>query len=246
LLGTAKSLAVYCATKANKSRLELIDKFIVLSSHAKQVHMEQLGLGDSRFVVIPNFYDQESDTGTESPDGLPEDFILFVGALVPAKGVDVLIEAYRKLGTETKLVVIGLKHPRYSYGGGKGVVLIENAPRGLVLQAYDNCRFAVFPSTWPESSSTVMLEAMASKKAIVCSRVGGLSEVVEDGETGVLVPPGDAEMLSEAISYLLQNPQVAGSMGQRGYERWRQLFTADAVTMEIEKLYESLLEKSVV
>jgi len=242
-LGSAKSLGTYLATRTNKKKLGSVDTFIVLSSYAKQLHMTHLGLEEHRFAVIPNFYDREPDTGIGHSGKLPEDFILFVGALLPAKGVGVLIKAYRRLNTETKLVVIGLKHPRYSYSGGNGVVLIENAPRSLVLQAFDSCRFAVFPSVWPESSSTVMLEAMAGEKAVVGSRIGGLSELIVDGDTGILVPPKDAEALSEAMSYLLQNPQVAEHMGQRGYERWKQLFTTDAVTPEIEKLYESLLGK---
>ena len=66
-----------------------------------------------------------------------------------------------------------------------------------------------------------------------------------DGETGILVPPNDADALSQAMEYLLQNPHVAKAMGQKGYERWRQLFAADAVIPEIEKLYESLLGKEV-
>lgn len=242
-LGSAKSLATYFATRANKGKLEHVDRFIAISSYIKKVHVEQLGLEDSRFVVIPNFYAPESDTGLGSPSALPEAFMLFVGALVPAKGVDVLMEAYRRLNTEASLVVIGAKHPRHSYRVGEGIVLIENAPRDLVLQAYNNCQFAVFPSVWPEPSSTVMFEAMASKKAVIASKTGGFPEVLVDGETGILVPPSDAEALSQAMEYLLRNPGVAKAMGWKGYERWSQLFTADAVTLEIEKLYESLLGK---
>lgn len=242
-LGLAKSLVAYLSTRANQSRFERVDRFVALSSHAKYIHMDRLGLLEHRFVVIPNFYELETYAEIESRYSLPQDFILFVGVLMPAKGVHVLLKAYRKLDTRTSLVLIGLKHHRYHYKAGEGIVLIENAPRDLILQAYDRCRFAVFPSAWPESSSTVILEAMASRKAVVCSDIGGLPELIVDGETGILVPPHDAEALSQTMRHLLQNPESAESMGQSGYKRWQQMFTPEVVTQEIEQLYGSLLKK---
>jgi len=69
------------------------------------------------------------------------------------------------------------------------------------------------------------LEAVSQKKAVIASRSGGLAEIVATRETGILVPPGDVEALSQAIKDLLENPEVADRMGQKGYERWQQNFT---------------------
>jgi len=242
LLGTAKSLAVYFATKANKSKLKSVDRFIASNSHVKQVHLRHLGVDEEDIVVIRFFkYAPAMNGQTEMAGDLPQDFVLFVGALIPVKGVDVLIEAYQKLSTRTKLVLIGVKRHGYHYKSGEGILLVEDAPDDVVMQAYQNCRFAIFPSVWPDFP-TVAIEAMSHKKAIIASRIGGFPDLVVDKETGILVPPNDVEALSDAMRYLLENPEVASTMGQKGYERWRRLFTPEVAVARIEKLYQSLFE----
>ncbi len=243
-LGTAKSVATYVATRKNKSGIDRVAKFIAISSYVKHVHVERLGLEESRFVVIPPFYEPETGGGMGASEQLPEDFILFVGALLPAKGVDVLIEAYRRLDTSTKLVMIGVEYPHHSYRvQDSGIMLISNPLRDVVLDAYRRCRFVVFPSVWPEPAGRVAFEAMAHSKAVVASGTGGIVDIVADGETGILVPPRDADALSQAMGYLLSNPQNAAALGRSGYERWMRLFTPDAVIPQIEGVCRSLLNE---
>ena len=64
-----------------------------------------------------------------------------------------------------------------------------------------------------------------------------------DGETGILVPPGDADKLAEALSYLLQSPETASRMGESGYRRFMAKYTSDVVIPKIIELYESLIKK---
>jgi glycosyltransferase involved in cell wall biosynthesis len=241
-LGTAKSVATYITTGRNKSSFNRVNRFIAVSSYVRTVHVEHLGLEESRFVVIPPFYSHEMSSIAGPSELLPEDFILFVGALMPAKGVDVLVEAYRRLNTETRLVMIGIEYPRYDYSlQDSGIILISNPSRDVVLDAYRRCRFVVFPSVWPEPASRVVLEAMAHSKAVVASKIGGLTDILADRETGILVPPQDADALAQAMSYLLDNSQNGVEMGQLGCERGMRLFTPDAVMPQIERVYQSLL-----
>jgi glycosyltransferase involved in cell wall biosynthesis len=240
--GVVKSLAAYLGVKSNRGRLGKVDKFIAVSSYVRQVHLRDLGLRDDDIAVIPNFYAFGEGEEIRIAGWLPEDFILFVGALVPAKGIDALIQAYQKLNTQTKLVLIGARHPAYHYKNTENITIIENAPYEVVTQAYRNCRFAVFPSIWPEPCPTVTFEAMSHKKAIIVSEVGGFTDIVVNGETGILVPPNDTDALAQAINYLLENPKVAADMGQKGFERWKQIFTPDVVLPKIEELYQSVVE----
>jgi len=242
LLGMAKSIATYAVIRRNKSGLDRVDKFIAISEFVKKVHMEHLGMDESRFAVIPPFYSHEDGGEVESSQLLPDDFILFVGALVPGKGVDVLIEAYRRMKTETRLVMIGIEYPHYNYQDRDDrIILIIKPSRNVVLEAYSKCRFVVFPSVAPEPAGIVVLEAMANGKAVVASRIGGLTDIVADRETGILVPPGDADALAQAVRYLLDNPLDAVTMGRSGYERWMRLFTPGAVIPQIEQIYQDLL-----
>ncbi len=240
-MGMLKSAAVYFATKVNKSSLRnSINKFVACSVYVKQAHMQALGLQEADIIVIPHFFGGDIIKQEERVAGLPEDFILFVGRLSPEKGVDILINAYHQLNTETKLVLI-VANPRYHYENTENLIVIEDAPHPLVMQAYKSCRFAVFPSIWPEPYGLVTLEAMSQKKAIITSNMGGFTDIVVDGKTGFLVSPHDVKAISQAMKYLLDNPETTIKMGQEGYKRWRELFTPEVVVPRMESLYKSLL-----
>jgi len=239
--GPVKSLAAYVATKVNRKNLKNVDKFIAVSSYTKATYFPHLGVEESDIIVIPNFYILDTHEAVKTYECLPEDFILYVGNLNPSKGVDVLIEAYLRLSTEAKLVIIGARHPDYHYRSTEKIVIVENASRNLVMEAYQNCLFSLFPSIRPDPFPVVTLEAMSHKKAVIASRSGGVAEVVVDRETGILVPPGDVEALSQAINDLLENSNIAYRMGQNGYERWQQNFTPEVAVPKFEKVYNSVV-----
>lgn len=239
-LNNIKYWFVYAAAKINQGKLrKSVSKFLAMSTYVKRVHQKMLTLDESRITVIPVFFTEMDDDSTTDKK-LPDDFILFVGRLVPEKGIDTLIAAYRMLGTRTKLVLIGAGRFDDKYKDLENILLIENAPSGVVAEAYRKCRFAVFPSTWPEPFGTVNLEAMSRRKTVIATRIGGFPDVIVDGENGILVPPRDADALSRAMKYLLENPEIADIMGENGYQRWKKYFTADAIVPRIEKLYESV------
>jgi len=94
----------------------------------------------------------------------------------------------------------------------------------------------VIPST-KEAFGIVAIEAMAMAVPVIASNVGGLPECVEDGTTGIIFPPGDIQSLSEAISYLIDNPDRRARMGQAGRQRVIRLFNVERNVRETEKVY---------
>lgn len=92
-----------------------------------------------------------------------------------------------------------------------------------------------------EGLSSAILVAMASKLPIVATRVGGIPELVIDGETGVLVPPDDADQLAAGLCKVLESPQLRKKMGCAGRQRIEETFTLERKLNETEKLYLSML-----
>ena len=103
------------------------------------------------------------------------------------------------------------------------------ASRAELASLLHGCAVFALPSIW-EAFGIASLEAMVCGKAVVASDCGGIPEVVRHGETGLLVPPGDAPALGAAMAELLRDQERAAAMGQRGRELALHEFTWSAVT----------------
>ena len=103
-----------------------------------------------------------------------------------------------------------------------------------------SARVVVVPSIVGDACPTVVLEAMAAGRPVVGAASGGIPELVAEGSTGLLVPPGDAASLAGAMASLLASPAETSEMGRRGLERVHS-FTASAVTEQLEGLYLDLV-----
>jgi glycosyltransferase involved in cell wall biosynthesis len=191
--------------------------------------------------VIPNFLpdDDVDDDARWSTwlDCLPRGpFVLFVGALGAHKGLPVLLEAYRQLDAPPPLVLIGHRWVDTPTEMPPGVVVLEDWPNGAVRAAWRRARIGVIPSTWPEPFGIVALEAMAAGRAVVASAVGGLGEIIETADAGVVVAPGDAFALAAGIAGLLRDEperERLGANGRRAIEDYR----ASRVVPRIEAVY---------
>jgi glycosyltransferase involved in cell wall biosynthesis len=239
--GIIRSLAAYQGISVNKNRLKSVDRFIATSSFVKDSHLRHLRLEDQDVLVIPNFYKPDTGSGEKSAVNPPADFILFVGTLAPYKGLDLLIEAYRKLDTPTKMLVMGYRYLNYLYQSTDNMIVVTNVPHDNVMQAISKCRFAVLPSICPDAFPLVTLEAMSEGKAVIASDIGSFGEIVVNDRTGILVRPNDSDKLAEAMSCLLQKPELAAKMGEYGYRRFVENYTPNIVIPKIIDMYKSLI-----
>jgi glycosyltransferase involved in cell wall biosynthesis/protein-tyrosine-phosphatase len=99
----------------------------------------------------------------------------------------------------------------------------------------------VHASTRPEPFGRVLIEAMAMEKPVVATRGGGPLEIVREGKTGILVEPGDAEEMGQAVLTLLSDPELCRAYGLAGKERAERFFSGFATTRQVEVLYDSLI-----
>ena len=167
------------------------------------------------------------------------------------KGVDVLVEAAAKVlagGLDAHFVVAGEGplRPRLEARASKlGVKdrMIFLGFRDDVEELTAACDVAALPSRY-EPFGMPAAEAGACSKPVVASRVGGLKEVVVDGETGLLVKPGDADELAEALRKLLTDPDLRAKMGSAGAARALKLFTPKAVARRVLEAYLDALRRT--
>ena len=175
----------------------------------------------------------QSDLG-QLPSG---DFILFLGDAVEDKGIHVLMQAYAMLDEPPPLVLIGRSE---DVPDSDGVVRLGPLPHAAALEAARRALFLVVPSIVPETFGIAALEAMALGKPVVASRIGGLPELVVDGETGRLVPPGDVRALATALEELVARPATRAAMGEAAKVR-AERFTPTEVLPRLERVYGSLI-----
>ncbi len=240
MYGRPRGLAVTAGLALGRKGIGDIDRFIAISAHVAMTHTRTGLLDAARVDTIPNFVrdDVLCDTGPRRLPGLPDEYILFVGALGRHKGLHLLLEAYARLARDIPLVLIGPARPDTPAVLPAGVIVIGDRAHDDVIAAIDGCRFLVSPALWPEPFGLVLIEAMARGKAVVASRAGGPCEIVCNGETGLLVPPGDATALARALRLLVDEPHLAARMGRAGAARCAVSFSAAAVP-RIEAVYEA-------
>jgi glycosyltransferase involved in cell wall biosynthesis len=189
--------------------------------------------------------------------------VLFVGALVPEKGADVLIRALASLNRDGRartiktFIVGGSKLWRVrgdtaeveSYearliesGGALNVQFTGLLTHAELFPLYQACDIVVVPSVCEDSHPLVVSEAMAAGKPIIASAVGGISETVLDGQTGLLVRPNDHGSLAESILLLATNDELRQRMGAAALER-STIFSWKATAATIDRVYGELLEE---
>jgi glycosyltransferase involved in cell wall biosynthesis len=220
----------------------VVDRFIPVS-HAV-ARLTGLTRGGAPYEVIPNFVPDDVEAlGPENPclRELPEDgFMLFVGDMMRLKGIDVLLKAYASLKQKPPLVLIGRRLADTPTEFPPNVHVFSMWPHSAIMHAWRRSLFGVLPSVGPEACATVIMEAMASGKAVVASDIGGMPDLVEHGETGLLVPPGDAPALAHAMQALLQDRVLLARMETTSLARVGRL-KAGAVVPRIEQVYRDVL-----
>ncbi|GAA2857119.1 hypothetical protein GCM10010443_19310 [Actinoplanes cyaneus] len=186
---------------------------------------------------------------TPRPEWLPGgDYLLFVGALGPHKGIGVLFDAYRRLtdgwagpGPAPALVCLGTRRDD-TPPPPPGTLIRHDVPHAQVMAAFHGAAAGVVPSL-NEGMGQVAVEAMLGGAPVVASAAGGLTDVVRDGESGLLVPPGDVDALHAALLRVLTDHDLAARLRAAGRHRGLD-FTAARVVPRIEEVYRACIATS--
>jgi glycosyltransferase involved in cell wall biosynthesis len=258
--GSGQSSEIYRLRRRTfgKARLKLLckymDMFVVISQKIA-AELDEENVPAERRIHIPNGVDTAQFNPVPAPVkrsvrvalGLPVDAVIavYIGRLAPEKNVAQLVEIWPAVHAQvpqSELVIVG--------GGPLETNLRQQAGAGIRFVGFQQdvqpyltaADVFVLPSN-AEGLSVALLEAMASGLAVVATAVGGTPEVIADGETGCLVPPGDGLALAQALLKVLQDPLLREQLGQNARRRVQSEYALEQVAQRLADLYSHVVKK---
>ena len=238
------------STWIEKTAVEAADRVIAVSATMREDILAHFRVDPSKVIVIHNGIDPERFRPTDKRDaldgfGVRTPYVLFVGRITDQKGIFHLLEAATRLPPGVQVVLcasapdtpeIEARLRRAVSAHPNAVWINEMVPHDVVTQLYSHAAVFACPSVY-EPFGLINLEAMACETPVVASAVGGILEVVVDGETGLLVEPARPDVLAEALTRVLANPALGRSMGRAGRRRVETRFSWSSVAERTEQVY---------
>jgi glycosyltransferase involved in cell wall biosynthesis len=226
---------------------------VTVSNYSAEKAVEFYDLDEAKIRVVPNGVDTERFKPAEDADAFKRRFgfgnkpvVLFVGRLIPRKGLQFLFEASKRIIKErhdTMFIIVGdgpLRSSLTSYlarlGLSRNFLFLGDVKENLLPSFYNCAEVFAFPSL-QEGQGIALLEAQSSGKPVVAFNVGGVNEAVREGESGLLVERGNSEMLSDAILKLLADSSLRRRMGDSGREFVLANYTWDICAEKMLKVY---------
>ncbi|MBI4648681.1 MAG: glycogen synthase [Bacteroidia bacterium] len=250
-LGSAYQVSAWM----EKIGLENADKIVAVSKMMKQDIMKFFNVKEENIVVIHNGIDLNKWKFTPIADALKkrysikDDYILFVGRPTPQKGMEYLIDAADLINPSVQIVFAAVGADTKDYEDRmsekvktkKNILWIhELLKEEEYIQLYSAAKVFVCPSIY-EPFGIINLEAMATEKPVVASKVGGILEVVMHNQTGIFVEPANPLQIANAVNELLNDENKRKKFGLAGRKRVEQYFSWKKIALQTKKLYESLL-----
>lgn len=221
-----------------------VTRFITLTEFAKRKFVE-VGFPSHRFVVKPNFVDH--DPGERVGPG---EYALFVGRLLENKGLRVLLNAWKELHVQYPLHIVGDGPDRSTLETEahesqlSGITFHGRLSREEVIEAIKGARFIIVPSTLYEGFPMCIVESFACGIPVLCSRLGGLAEIVQPHLTGLHFTPGDSLDLAAKVKWTWNHPLETSQMGRAARAKYETEYTAEKNFSLLMGIYEQALSTS--
>ncbi|WP_045235243.1 glycosyltransferase family 4 protein [Deinococcus pimensis] len=216
-----------------------VDMYLTLTDFARAKLIES-GLPADRMLVKPNFLSDDPGVGTG--DG---GYALFVGRLSPEKGLDTLLAAWRRLGQDLPLRIVGdgplEEDVRRAALEVPGVTLLGRQQRAGVLELMKGARLLVFPSECYETFGMTVVEAFAAGLPVVASDIGSAGSLVDPGVTGLRFRSGDADDLVRQVHALLGDADAHARMRREARRTFETLYTPEVGVRKLRDVYEQVV-----
>ena len=219
-----------------------VDHFITVSEFQRQQIVEMKVVPEDKITTVHNFLDPTNFT----PHYTPGDYLLFFGRLDATKGVLTLVKAMQQLpDVQLKIAGDGALRPTleaYIAEHKMTNVEIVGFKSGAALaEIIQNSRCNVIPSEWYETFGLTTIESNAYGKPVVGSRIGGIQEVIADGETGWFFEPGHVNELAEKLRWMMDHPTEVEAMGRKARAHVEQYFSPKPHYRQLMDVYAKVL-----
>ncbi|MFQ3853160.1 glycosyltransferase family 4 protein [Staphylococcus sp. 2S1] len=251
ILYAMEKIAMLCATDIIAISESLKEK-IVVSNLANENKIKVLGYGSSNGIQLENFTLTDNEINQTYKNQLADNFVIgYVGRIVKDKGIQELIEAFKKVlkkSYNVKLMVIGsiekgnaIREKDYWFlKNNPNVLLIEHVSNPVSY--YNNMDLFVFP-THREGFGNVSIEAQALEVPVITTNVTGAIDTVIDEETGFIVEKGNVEAIVNKIEKLINNEQLRRTLGENGRINVENKFSNEIIWNDMKKMYDNFLDK---
>ncbi|MCB0474962.1 MAG: glycogen synthase, partial [Flavobacteriaceae bacterium] len=258
-----------------KTAIEMADAIIAVSRETKEDVLKHFNVAEDKIKVIYNGINLQEYVVTDETAALnkygvdpSKPYVLFVGRITRQKGIIHLVNAIKYIDPDVQIVLCAgapdtkeiAKEMEDSVAEAKRerdniIWIADMLPKNEIIQLYSHADVFCCPSIY-EPFGIINIEAMACETAVVASAVGGIKEVVVDGETGILVPleqqqeapfePVDPDAfsrdLAKAVNKVVRDESLRASMAKKGRKRVEETFDWVAIAKQVESLYRSLIK----
>ena len=222
-------------------RNRVVDLFTPVSTFVGRAN--QLDEQGVEWRTVPNFVPDALTTRarSERDAALPQgDYLFFAGDLSDQKGVPTLLAAYQRLDSVSRPALMLVGNPSTPLGAVPGDVHFgDKWEHERVVSGFQHAVGAVLPSVWPDPCPTTVLEAMALGTPVVTTPMGGIADMVTDGESAVVVAAGDVDATEAALRRFLADPELRSRLVAGARDRVRP-YLQSAVADTFTGIYEDL------
>jgi glycosyltransferase involved in cell wall biosynthesis len=216
-----------------------IDLYVALTEFARNTFV-RAGFPAERITVKPNFVQPDPGLGTGRGG-----FALFAGRLSPNKGIEVLLDAWKTLGSRLPLKIAGdgplLGRVKEAAANVAGIEYLGRQPRENVLALMRNATALIFPSVWYEGFPMTILEAYASGLPVIASDLGSMASIVADKITGLRFKAGSAQELVSTVGWLLGNPSEIPDLRRNARLEFTTKYSAAQNYTQLIRIYNHVL-----
>lgn len=219
-----------------KKTYSRVDKFICPSMFIeKKLLEEKSGIFRGKTVAVHNFMEMPDDAEYQKGN-----YVLYFGRLSEEKGIGMIAEVCRTL-KDIKFVIAGSGPEEHAFDGIQNAEFVGFKTGGELRALIAGAKFSIYPSVWYENCPLSVLESEALGTPVICTALGGLPELVEDGVTGRVIGSADKDALAKAVSELYADDELCRMMSENCRAKRGKMMTLQKYGSRIEEIYREVV-----